>query len=171
MSLDGSTRQPTPTALGPWDHGTTRALSPHRSRPPRNNSGEIDAWELRNILKGMGRNPSDEDLFELISLVDTNMSGAIDFTEFLQVIDNQKANASREGNLTEIVNAWVAVGGETDKSGTVKTDRIISVIKDEFRMKFDIVGLLTEMNEGTEGEDDEIDWALFRKIFQAAIVR
>ena len=39
-----------------------------------------------------------------------------------------------------------------DKSGTVKTDRIISVIKDEFRMKFDIVGLLTEMNEGTEGK-------------------
>ena len=50
--------------------------------------------------------------------------------------------------MTEIVNAWVAVGGETDKSGYVKIDRIVSVIKDEFKMKFDIEGLLNEMNEG-----------------------
>ena len=53
--------------------------------PDTNNSGEIDAWELRDILKGLGRNPSDEELFELISLVDTNMSGTIDFAEFLAV--------------------------------------------------------------------------------------
>jgi hypothetical protein len=25
-----------------------------------NESGEIDAWELRDILKGLGRNPTDE---------------------------------------------------------------------------------------------------------------
>ena len=55
------------------------------SVPDTNNSGEIDAWELRDILKGLGRNPSDEELFELISLVDTNMSGTIDFAEFLAV--------------------------------------------------------------------------------------
>ena len=60
-----------------------------------NESGEIDAWELRDILKGLGRNPTDEELFELISIVDTNMSGTIDFAEFLQVIDYQKSNAAK----------------------------------------------------------------------------
>ena len=35
-------------------------------------------------------------------------------------------------------------------------------------MKFDIEGLLTEMNDGTEGEDDEIDFDLFKKLFQAS---
>jgi hypothetical protein len=41
------------------------------------------------------RNPTDEELFELISIVDTNMSGTIDFAEFLQVIDYQKSNADK----------------------------------------------------------------------------
>jgi hypothetical protein len=41
------------------------------------------------------RTPSDEELFELISIVDTNMSGTIDFAEFLQVMDYQKNNATK----------------------------------------------------------------------------
>ena len=40
-------------------------------------SGEIDAWELRDILKGLGRDPTDAELFELLSIVDINMSGTI----------------------------------------------------------------------------------------------
>jgi calmodulin len=38
----------------------------------------------------MGQEPTEEELFQMISEVDENMSGAIDFSEFLQVIDNQK---------------------------------------------------------------------------------
>jgi Ca2+-binding EF-hand superfamily protein len=41
-------------------------------------------------LTAMGQQPTEEELFQMISEVDENMSGAIDFSEFLQVIDNQK---------------------------------------------------------------------------------
>ena len=39
----------------------------------KDGSGEIDAWELREILGAMGSTPTDEQLFEMISVVDTNM--------------------------------------------------------------------------------------------------
>ncbi len=38
----------------------------------------------------MGQLPTEEELFQMISEVDENMSGAIDFPEFLKVIDDQK---------------------------------------------------------------------------------
>ena len=85
-------------------------------------------WELRQVLEGerggsagertrlialflaMGQQPTEEELFQMISEVDEDMSGAIgkgielsnhqalivvaDFAEFLQVIDNQKDRAA-----------------------------------------------------------------------------
>lgn len=43
----------------------------------------------------MGQKPTEEELFQMISEVDENMSGAIDFGEFLKVIEKQKERASR----------------------------------------------------------------------------
>ncbi|KAF1336658.1 hypothetical protein FI667_g226, partial [Globisporangium splendens] len=42
----------------------------------------------------MGQQPTEEELFQMISEVGEDMSGAIDFAEFLQVIDNQKDRAA-----------------------------------------------------------------------------
>lgn len=41
----------------------------------------------------MGQKPTEEELFQMISEVDENMSGSIDFAEFLKVIENQKERA------------------------------------------------------------------------------
>ena len=42
----------------------------------------------------MGQNPTEEELFQMISEVDDDMSGAIDFAEFLKVIESQKERAA-----------------------------------------------------------------------------
>lgn len=42
-------------------------------------SGSIDVWELRQVLEAMGQKPTEEELFQMISEVDDNMTGAIDF--------------------------------------------------------------------------------------------
>ena len=55
--------------------------------------GTIDVWELRQVLEAMGQKPTEEELFQMISEVDENMSGSIDFAEFLKVIENQKDRA------------------------------------------------------------------------------
>jgi len=52
------------------------------------------------------------------------MSGTIDFAEFLQVIDYQKTNSAKDDGSSEIVHAFTACGGNPDKSGFVKCDRV-----------------------------------------------
>lgn len=37
------------------------------------------------VLEAMGQKPTEEELFQMISEVDDNMSGSIDFPEFLKV--------------------------------------------------------------------------------------
>ena len=83
----------------------------------KDRSGSIDVWELRQVLEvwqnnlikqmkvrtslsqAMGQKPTEEELFQMISEVDENMSGSIDFAEFLKVIENQKERAENfDGN-------------------------------------------------------------------------
>ncbi len=112
----------------------------------------ISRTKLRDILKGLGKNPTDEELFELISLVDTNMSGTIDFAEFLAVINFQKENAAKDDGAREIVFAFTACGGNSDKSGYVKTDRVVHVVKEIFKLHFDIKSLMDSLDEEEEGQ-------------------
>jgi hypothetical protein len=53
----------------------------------------------------------------MISEVDDNMSGSIDFAEFLKVIENQKERAENFDDESDMVDAFVACGGMADKSG------------------------------------------------------
>jgi calmodulin len=50
----------------------------------KDRSGTIDVWELRQVLEAMGQKPTEEELFQMISEVDDNMSGSIDFGEYVR---------------------------------------------------------------------------------------
>lgn len=43
------------------------------------------------VLEAMGQKPTEEELFQMISEVDDNMSGSIDFPEFLKVQPTRKS--------------------------------------------------------------------------------
>lgn len=43
------------------------------------------SWRDLKVLEAMGQKPTEEELFQMISEVDDNMSGSIDFPEFLKV--------------------------------------------------------------------------------------
>lgn len=46
----------------------------------------IETLGLLKVLEAMGQKPTEEELFQMISEVDDNMSGSIDFPEFLKVL-------------------------------------------------------------------------------------
>merc|ERR1719240_2294441 len=56
----------------------------------------------------------------MISEVDDDMSGNINFGEFLKVIENQKERAAQFDDETDFIDAFVACGGSADKEGHVK---------------------------------------------------
>ena len=95
----------------------------------KDRSGTIDVWELRQVLEAMGQKPTEEELFQMISEVDENMSGNIDFAEFLKVIENQKERAENFDDESDMVDAFVACGGDPDKEGHVTRDTLIKIIK------------------------------------------
>lgn len=51
-----------------------------------------------------------------------------------------------------MVDAFVAMGGCEDKSGSVDANKLIQIIKGEFEMTIDIERLIKEIDEDGSGE-------------------
>ena len=92
-------------------------------------ASQIDAPELKATLNAMGQNPTEEEIFQMISQVDDDNSGAIEFAEFLKVIENQKTTAAKANDETDTLDAFIALGGHPDKTGEISTDKLMAVIK------------------------------------------
>ena len=118
----------------------------------KDRSGTIDVWELRQVLEAMGQKPTEEELFQMISEVDENMSGSIDFAEFLKVIENQKERAENFDDESDMIDAFVACGGMQDKSGYVKRDTLVKIIKHDFGLTIDIEDLINKVDADGSGE-------------------
>jgi calmodulin len=101
---------------------STPRLTPSRSP-------QIDASELKATLNAMGQNPTEEEIFQMISQVDDDNSGEIEFAEFMKVIENQKASAAKASDETDTIEAFVALGGNADKTGEISTEKLRAVVK------------------------------------------
>ena len=66
-------------------------------------SGCIDAWELKEAMKSLGQDPTDEEVFGLLSMVDTDGSGNIDF----QVQRCANLNHDLDPCLVPVDKSWV----------------------------------------------------------------
>ena len=100
----------------------------------------------------MGQNPTEEELFQMISEVDDDHSGEIEFVEFLQVIEKQKIRAAEFDDESDFIDAFVACGGGGDKSGHVTRTVLVQLIKRDFGLPIDIDQLLDEIDTDGSGE-------------------
>lgn len=55
----------------------------------KDHNGAIDQNELQTVLKTLGQNISKEETEEMMSSVDINNDGEIDFNEFVQMMENR----------------------------------------------------------------------------------
>mmetsp|Transcript_12920 Transcript_12920/g.18531 ORF Transcript_12920/g.18531 Transcript_12920/m.18531 type:complete len:150 (-) Transcript_12920:1269-1718(-) len=118
----------------------------------KDRSGTIDVWELRQVLEAMGKCPTEEELFQMVSEVDDNMSGAIDFGEFLKVVELQKQKSEQPDDENDLIDAFVACGGSADKTGHVKRDTLVKIIKHDFGLTIDIEDLINKVDSDGSGE-------------------
>eukprot|EP00163_Fabomonas_tropica_P027253 TRINITY_DN5194_c0_g1_i1.p1 TRINITY_DN5194_c0_g1~~TRINITY_DN5194_c0_g1_i1.p1 ORF type:complete len:165 (-),score=48.47 TRINITY_DN5194_c0_g1_i1:151-645(-) len=113
-------------------------------------SGGIDIWELRDALKSLGQEPTEEELIQIISEVDDDEKGVIEFPAFLKLVANQKVvHKSREDD-SDTLDAFVALGGKYDKMGHVDTDKLRKYIEG-FGLTIDPRELVREMNTDMSG--------------------
>ncbi len=118
----------------------------------KDRNGTIDAFELRAALEAFGQRPSDEELFAMIAEVDTNANGVVDYAEFVRVLECHKARVEALGNDSDLVDAFVACGGNADRSGLVERERLVKIVKEDFGLAMDIGRLFLSYDKRGEGQ-------------------
>ena len=132
----------------------------------KDRSGSIDVWELRQVLEAMGQNPTEEELFQMVAEVDDNLSGSIDFSEFLRVVESQKVRANSYDDENDLVDAFVACGGNADKTGFVARETLVKIIKVDFGLTIDIVDLLDRIK--LDSSADGVDFEEFKILLSSS---
>lgn len=85
----------------------------------------------------------------MIAAVDDDGSNEIDFKEFCAVILLQKQKESHDGE-SDTLDAFIALGGNQDKTGQVSTDKLRNIVKD-FGLTIDINRLIAETDTDRSG--------------------
>jgi len=127
----------------------------------KDGSGTIDVWELKATLNAMGQYPTDEELLQMIAEVDDDGSNEIEFSEFLKVIENQKKRDQRADDDSDTVLAYVALGGNADKTGCISAKKLEATIN-QFGLTIDIKKLIEEADTDGSGE---IEYDEFKQMF------
>jgi Ca2+-binding EF-hand superfamily protein len=109
-------------------------------------------YELAKVLEAMGQKPTEEELFQMISEVDDDASGEIEFTEFLRVIEKQKLRALDYDDESDFIDAFVACGGGPGKEGHVERKVLVQLIKKDFGLPIDIDKMLDALDTDGSGE-------------------
>jgi calmodulin len=107
--------------------------------------------------------------------VDEGGKGEIEFSEFLRAFEKQRAGyidpevendicTSRMHALTciDIVNAFIALGGGKDKTGTIDNQRLSKLVRDEFGLTIRLDKLIDELDIDKDGK---INFEEFRVLF------
>lgn len=114
----------------------------------KESSGSIDRFELRLVFEQLGHKLSEEVLFSMINEVDSSNTGKIEFHEFLRIYEKFQDSEEDEQDM---VDAFVAMGGNEDKSGEIDSQRLIDVIRHQFEMTINIEQLIDEIDENQDG--------------------
>ena len=121
--------------------------------------GSINRMDLRVLLEQCGESVSEDAMQRVLSWLDESGTKKLDLPAALKALNKMKEINEAEADDTDIdirtlhtVNAFVAMGGETDKSGCIRKQRLQSVLVDVFGMKVSIDQMLEEA--GLEVEDE-----------------
>ncbi len=113
--------------------------------------GYISVNDLREALESVNVSLSVDEVYWQISVADPENKGYINLAQFKNII-SEKLEEQQGTSEEELLEAFVAMGGQEDGDGCVDANRLISTIKDEFEMTIDIEKLIEEIDEDGSGE-------------------
>jgi len=119
----------------------------------QDNDGEISSQEILNVMRNLGRNPTEDEVQQMINEADEDESGSIDFEEFLHLMAKK---ILKEEDENEVRDAYVAF--DRNASGAIPLE--------ELSMVFRTLGVGEEeidlmMSEADVNGDGEIDFEEF----------
>jgi Ca2+-binding EF-hand superfamily protein len=123
-------------------------------------SGDLPLRRLRAALQRLAVYPTEEDLFGLIAKHDPEGKGSLGLSAFLALIAEYRSlAASAPPADTGTLDAFVALGGNRDQSGVVSTERLRSIVRNDFALPIDIDRLIREADTDGSGFIDYEEFA------------
>ena len=90
----------------------------------KNKSGAIATKEIGDLYRALGLTPTNAEIDDIIAEVDLDLSGTIEFNEFVQIFEKYKIQPLSEDQL---INAFKLF--DKDKNGLLSTDELIRIMK------------------------------------------
>lgn len=125
--------------------------------------GAIKAQDLTIALERINVPLKGKKLYKLISEIDEKNTGLIKFSDFLQIYHQMKY-AHLEEDDQDLVDAFVAIGGQEDKSGSINAELLIKILKEEFQMTINIEKLIHEVDTDGSGQ---IEFKEFKELLKS----
>ena len=129
-------------------------------------NGTLDAWGLRLAMEALHFQPTDEDIDKAVSTLGDKATRRLDYGAFIGAVLEQKRKEQSAKKDSDLLGAFVAMGGKSDKTGKVNVAALGKVLKEEFNLTFKPDELLLAMERDDQvTEVKEIDFAKFAYIF------
>jgi len=86
-------------------------------------TGDITIEELAAVFRSLGQNPSETELQDIISEVDTDRDGTISFSEFISMMTRKTSNTDIEAEIRAAFDVF-----DSDKCGYIKAEELRGVM-------------------------------------------
>ena len=125
---------------------------------------QIKSDQVKDVLEFMDIQISEQEMFKMITEIDPDNTGYINIELFKNLIGEKEVTRQLGSDESELLDAFVAMGGQPDGEGSVDAAKLIQTIKEEFQMTIDIVKLIAEVDEDGSGE---IEFDEFKSLLQS----
>eukprot|EP01012_Entosiphon_sulcatum_P024795 TRINITY_DN3003_c0_g1_i1.p2 TRINITY_DN3003_c0_g1~~TRINITY_DN3003_c0_g1_i1.p2 ORF type:complete len:416 (-),score=53.21 TRINITY_DN3003_c0_g1_i1:1644-2891(-) len=123
-----------------------------------------DTWKLLGLLQALGQQASEEELFRFFTdLRNPSVRRYLDFESFLLLMEHLKLRhwEMMSDPELETLEAFVALGGNMDRSGLVDTKVLMDAVV-QFNLSIDIWTIIAQVDKDSLGM---VNWAQFCSIF------
>ena len=115
-------------------------------------TGFVESSDVKFVLEMIGTKLSEEEMWKMIADIDPDNIGQIAYSSFKPFILEREVSKIKGSDEEELLDAFVAMGGEASGDGCVDAKKLIDTIKLDFAMTIDIEKLIEEIDEDGSGE-------------------
>ncbi|XP_060605591.1 neo-calmodulin-like [Ruditapes philippinarum] len=86
--------------------------------------GTITTKELADVMRGLGQNPTEQELNHMVKMVDSDNDGEVDFDEFVKLIARKLQSVDVEEEILEAFRVF-----DKDGNGSISKDELRVAIR------------------------------------------
>lgn len=117
----------------------------------RMRTGKIVIWDLSSAMEAIGRHLPSDQIYEKISEVDVTMTGSLNFSQFLCLVEKIDGEENIDDE-SEMIDAFVACGGTSDKSGFVSRETLVKIMESDFGLTVNVENVLRKIGSEHNGD-------------------